>query len=155
MEADAALTEIRIALLQCLVSELRRSFVVGRCTLRLAAPDALFPVACEAREPGVGSLIGDTSVDLRGQPVVEELGSGAPQVVQDDCRTASSDAAFQHMLSAYGGLGAQIVTAVRVDGELRGIISLHHLGEPRTWTEDEQALAARAAALAGALLARE
>lgn len=155
MDADAALTEIRTALLQCLVTELRRSFGVGRCTLRLAAPDALFPVAYEAREVGVGSLIGDTSVDLRGQPVVVELGSGAPQVVQDDCRTASTDPAFQRMLTAYGGLGAQIVTAVRVDGELSGIISLHHLGEPRAWTEDETALAASAATLAGGLLGRE
>lgn len=153
MDVDVAVERIRSSLLHGLVTELRAGFAVGRCTLRLARQDALFPVAFEARAAEVASLIGDTSVDLRGQPVVEALRSGAGQVVQEDCRSASGDPAFQRMLVAYGGLGAQIVTAVEVEGELAGILSLHHLGGSRVWNESETALAARGAALAGALAA--
>src|SRR4051794_19938080 len=132
---------------------MREALGVGRCTLRLDIPDAVFPVVHEALAPGVGSLIGETSVVLKGQPVVEAMLSGVPQVVQDDCATASDDPAFQRMLGIYGGMAAQIVTAVRVDGELRGIVSLHELGGPRRWTDAETALAARGAGLVGAVLA--
>ena len=41
------------------------------------------------------------------------------------------------MLASYGGMGAQIVTAVRDGERLLGIISLHHLGGPREWSERE------------------
>jgi GAF domain-containing protein len=97
-------------------------------------------------------LIADTEVSLKGQPVVVALTSGEPQVVQHDSAAASDDPAFQRMLSSYGGMGAQIVTAVRVDGALLGIISLHHLGGTRTWSDAEIALASDAAALVARML---
>jgi hypothetical protein len=41
------------------------------------------------------------------------------------------------MRETYGGLAAQIVTPVMPGGCVRGIVSLHQLGSPRRWTEDE------------------
>jgi GAF domain-containing protein len=142
------------AVLQALVEQLRLMFDVGRCTLRLPR-GGTFPVVHEALAPGVGSIVEARQVDLRGQPVVRVIQQERRQVVQDDCRRAHDEPAFQRMLDVYGGLGAQVVTPVLVDGELRGIVSLHHLGGPRPWTEDEAALAAGAARLAARILADE
>ena len=41
------------------------------------------------------------------------------------------------MLETYGGLAAQIVTAVVADGGVAAIVSVHQLGSPRRWSEDE------------------
>ena len=59
------------------------------------------------------------------------------------------------MLEAYGGLAAQIVTPVFVGGRLAAILSLHQLGSPRMWTEQEIGLCADAAARVGTLLEQE
>ena len=72
--------------------------------------------------------------------------------MQDDSRAAYDDPAFQRMLDAYGGLAAQIVTAVESGGEVAAILSVHQLATPRRWTEEEAAACRRAAAeLAGLL----
>src|SRR5205807_622634 len=110
-----------------------------------------FPVTHEALAPGVASLRDERTVDLRTQPVVVELRRGR-QVVQDDSRSAYDDPDYQRMLETYGGLAAQIVTPVFVEGELRAIVSLHQLGAPRSWTEEEKALATEAADRVRALL---
>ena len=121
------------ALLAALVSATRAS----RATLRQDHPGPYaFPVTHEALAPDAPSLREEHTVDLRTQPVVQEL-LRRRQVVQDDCRTASEDPAFQRMLEAYGGLAAQIVTPVVVKDELRAIVSLHQLGSPRRWTQEE------------------
>lgn len=146
------LADLQAALLQSFVDQLRLMFDVGRCTLRRPIGQT-FPVVQEALAPGVGSIVGDTEVDLRGQPVVRVIQDERRQVVQDDCRRAYDDPAFQRMLDVYGGLGAQIVTPVVVDGNLGGIISLHHVGGPRAWTRQETDLAADAARLAARILA--
>ena len=106
--------------------------------------DVFFPVTHEALAPGVPSITGERGIDLRAQPVVRELERGRRQVVQNDCRAASADPAFQRMLDAFGGLAAQIVTPVFVDGRLSAILSLHQLGSRRTWSDREIALAAAA-----------
>jgi GAF domain-containing protein len=123
----------------------------SRVTLREDVPgDYAFPVTHEALAPGVGSLREERTVDLRNQPVAIEAGAGR-QVVQHDCATAHDDPAFHRMLEAYGGLAAQIVTPVTRDGTVRGIVSLHQLGSPRRWSDDEidacRAAAARVAEL--------
>ena len=56
------------------------------------------------------------------------------------------------MLETYGGLAAQIVTPVFAGGRLAAIVSLHQLGSPRTWTDDEVAACTRAAARVAELL---
>lgn len=116
----------------------------SRVTLRRDLPGDAFPVVEEALQPGVASLRGERSVHLPTQPVVLEVRRGR-QVVQDDCRAAYDDPAFQRMLETYGGLAAQIVTPVIVDGKLLAIVSVHQLGSPRQWTDAEVAAAARAA----------
>lgn len=117
----------------------------SRVTLRQDVfGDYAFPVTHEARAPGVSSLMEERTVDLRKQPVVQELLRGR-QVVHDDCRTGYDDPAFQTMLETYGGLAAQVVTPIFVDGRLRAILSLHQLRTPRRWTQEEIDLASDAA----------
>lgn len=109
----------------------------SRVTLRQDLPgEYMFPVTHEALAPGAGSLMNERTVDLRTQPVAIEVGRGR-QVVQDDCAAASDDPAFHRMRETYGGLAAQIVTPVMPDGFVRGIVSVHQLGSPRRWTEDD------------------
>lgn len=130
-----------MAELRDLLEELLRTTSASRVTLRRdAAGDAAFPVVEEVLAPGVGSLREERSVHLPSQPVVREVQAGR-QVVQDDCASAFDDPVFQRMLDAYGGLAAQIVTPVTVDGRLEAILSLHQLCTPRHWTEEEIAAA--------------
>jgi len=135
-----------------ILEELLAGTGASRVTLRQDMPgDYAFPVTHEALAPGVPSLREERSVDLRTQPVVLELRQGR-QVVQDDCRRAFDDPAYQRMLETYGGLAAQIVTPVFRAGKLAAIVSLHQLGSPRRWTAEEIAAATRAAANVGSLL---
>lgn len=127
--------------LATVLEELLEATGASRVTLRRGA-DATspFPVVEEALAPGVGSLRGERTVNLPTQPVVREIQCGN-QVVQDDCANAYDDPAFQAMLVTYGGLSAQIVTPIQIDGRLEAILSLHQLGTSRRWTEDEIAAA--------------
>ena len=138
--------------LQAVLEELLATTRVSRVTLRrdVEGP-APFPVVAEALAPGVLSLRGEATVYLPTQPVVREIQRGR-QVVQDDCLTAYDDPAFQAMLTTYGGLRAQIVTPIRVAEKVEAILSLHQLGAPRAWTEDEIAAATAAADRVRALL---
>ena len=135
-----------------LLEELLRATGASRVTLRRDVPGpAAFPVVEEALAPGVGSLRDERTVHLPSQPVVLEVQAGR-QVVQDDSASAFDDEAFQQMLVAYGGLAAQIVTPVVIDGRLEAILSVHQLGELRRWTEEEVAAATAAAERVGAAL---
>jgi GAF domain-containing protein len=126
------------------LEELLAATGASRVTLRRDEPgDYAFPVVDEALAPGVPSLRGERTVDLRRQPVVRELARGR-QVVQDDCRAAYDDPAFHAMLDTYGGLAAQIVTPVLAEERLAAIVSVHQLGSPRHWTPVEIAAATRA-----------
>jgi GAF domain-containing protein len=118
----------------------------SRVTLRRGVVDGYaFPVTDEALAAGVASLREERSVDLSTQPVALEVQRGR-QVVQDDSRAAYDDQAFQRMLETYGGVAAQIVTAVEAGGEVAAILSVHQLTTPRRWTDDEAAACRRAAA---------
>jgi GAF domain-containing protein len=135
-----------------LLARLLASTGASRVTLRRDVPgEDAFPVVAEALAPGVGSLRGERTVHLPSQPVVVEV-QRSRQVVQDDCAVAYDDPAFQAMLVAYGGLAAQIVTPVLREGRLEAILSLHQLGAPRRWTEDEVAAASLAAEEVAGLL---
>jgi len=124
----------------------------SRVTLRQdVGGEYAFPVTDEALAPGVSSLRDERTVDLRSQPVALEIARGR-QVVQDDCGSAYDDPAFHRMREAYGGLAAQIVTPVVVDGRVAGIVSLHQLDTPRRWTETEIEACRKAAARVAGLL---
>ena len=93
----AIMTHIDLAL-----QELLATTGASRVTLRQEVPgDYAFPVTHEVHVPGAPSLREERTVDLKAQPVVLELQKGR-QVVQDDCRAAFDDPAFQRMLEAYG-----------------------------------------------------
>ncbi len=131
--------------LEDVLGDLLETTRASRVTLRRDIPgESAFPVVAEALAPGVGSLREERSVHLPSQPVVLEMLSGR-QVVQVDAAAAYDDPAFQRMLEVYGGLAAQIVTPVMRDGTLEAIVSVHQLGAPRRWTDDEVAAATRAA----------
>ena len=134
-----------VGTVQGVLEDLRVELGADRVTLRRDVPgDYAFPVTDEALGAGVGSLHDERTVDLRTQPVVALLQQGT-QVVQDDTRAAFDDPAFRQMLETYGGLAAQIVTPVFVDGHLMAIVSLHVLGETRTWTDEDAAVCRQAA----------
>lgn len=120
-----------------MLEELLATTGASRVTLRRDEDGSTpFPVVDEALAPGVASLRDERTVHLPTQPVVQELRRGR-QVVQDDCLSAYDDPAFLAMLETYGGLRAQIVTPIEVDGRLAAILSLHQLGTARRWTPDE------------------
>jgi GAF domain-containing protein len=136
------------AVLDALLAETGAS----RVTLRRGVADGYaFPVTDEALAPGVASLRDERTVDLRTQPVALEV-QRSGQVVQDDSRAAYDDPAYQRMLDTYGGLAAQIVTAVESGGEIAAILSVHQLGTPRGWTADEAEACRRAASELAELL---
>ena len=138
---------------QEVVDELRAATGASRCTLRRDVPGDFFPVTHEALGAGVSSIRDERTTDLRKAPVVRQMLETGRQVVQDDCASALDDPAFQRMLGAYGGLAAQIVTPVFLDGRLAAIVSLHQLGAPRRWSDGERAVAAAAGERVRALLA--
>jgi GAF domain-containing protein len=141
-----------VSTLEDALRDLLESTRASRVTLRRDLPgESAFPVVAEALAPGVESLREERSVHLPSQPVVLELLRGR-QVVQNDAADAYDDPAFQRMLEVYGGLAAQIVTPVMRDGTLEAIVSVHQLGVPRRWTDDEIAAATRAAERVGELL---
>jgi GAF domain-containing protein len=138
---------------QEIVEDLLAATGASRCTLRREVRGDFFPVTHEALADGVTSIRDERTTDLRKAPVVRQLLETGRQVVQDDCAGAFDDPSFQRMLDAYGGLAAQVVTPVFVDGRLAAIVSLHQLGEPRRWSEEEVGLAREAGERVRALLA--
>jgi hypothetical protein len=151
-ESDRTVTSVRVrhtprvSAVQAALQELLERTGASRVTLRQDVPGAYaFPVVEEALASGVGSLRDEHSVHLPTQPVVLEIQKGN-QVVQHDSKAAFADPDYQRMLEVYGGMRAQIVTPIVVDGTVRAIVSLHQLGAPRGWTEAEIALATDTAA---------
>jgi GAF domain-containing protein len=136
-----------------ILAELLAQMGASRVTFRQDVPgNDAFPVTHEALAPGVGSLLSERTIDLRTQPVAREVAAGR-QVVQDDCATALDDPAFHRMREVYGGLAAQIVTPVAREGVgVVGIVSVHRLGTPHSWSDDEVETCRKAAARLAELL---
>ncbi len=129
---------------QTIMEALLAATGASRTTLRIESPDEMFPVVAEALAPGVSSIVDVRAPHFSRQPVLLEAQTGR-QVVQNDCLSASAEPHFREMLELYGGMRAQIVTPIMGEGAVRAIISLHQLGEARTWTEHEKALCNEAA----------
>ena len=117
-------------ILEALLDDLSGS----RVTLRQDVEGDVFPITHEALDATTQSIIGLAAPNMAGQPVVVRVLAGK-QVIQNDCKNEFiNDAPFQEMLVIYGGMGAQIVTPIVIEGETKAIISLHVLGETREWT---------------------
>jgi GAF domain-containing protein len=107
----------------------------SRVTLRQDIEGDVFPVTHEALAAGAPSIIGVSTPNMAGQPVVTRVLAG-DQIIQDDCEAEfTDDEPFQQMLGLYGGMCAQIVTPIVIDQSTKAIISLHILGHTREWTD--------------------
>lgn len=123
-------------LLRELVDELREDLAVGRVTLRDASVLADFRVTFEATAEGVRTIGDDRAVDVARQPVVQQLLNGRGMVIQADARAELDDPAFHQMLDNYG-IDAQIVAAIHLGGHVAALLSVHHGGGRRDWSEAE------------------
>jgi GAF domain-containing protein len=149
---SAAREDLRSAATQAILDRVRVALDVQRCTFRQPVQEAFaFPVTFESRAEDQRSLLGDFTIVQTGQPVIVKLLSERKQVIQEDCNVASTDPLFHTMLAHYGGMRAQIVTPFIVDDQLKGVLSVHELRNPRRWTSAEKTLAAEAAALIGTI----
>jgi GAF domain-containing protein len=141
-------------LLEDAISDLRSSTSSERCTLRLnVAGDYAFPVICEALAPGVASLRDFRTLPQLDGPTFRRIRREKSVVVQNDCLAAAAGADeefaepyFRRLIELYGGMSAFIAAPVWIGEQLEGVISVHALGAPRTWsaadieaTEDAQA----------------
>jgi GAF domain-containing protein len=140
--------------IQAILDELLATTRASRITLRQDLPGETFPVTHEALSSGVASIRGVTAPNMSTQPVVLAV-TGGRQVVQDDCeRLYPADEDFHEMRSRYGGLRAQIVTPIVVDGRVGAILSVHQLGASRAWGDQEVGACAQAAERISSLLGR-
>jgi GAF domain-containing protein len=143
-----------------IIAELRLRTASDRCTLRLnIAGDYEFPVICEERRADVDSLRDFRTLPQLAGPTFRRILRERQTVVQNDCRSAAAGADpefaepyFRDLIELYGGMSAFIAAPVFITGELEGVVSVHALGAPRTWTADEVATAEQAAgSIAGAI----
>jgi len=123
---------------QEILEELHSMTHASRVTLRRRHAGGFFGVTHEVLGPAVPSVRDERTVDLRTNAVAQRA-SGGEQIVQHDCEAVSDDPEFRHMLAAYGGLSAQVVTPVRLGDTVEGLISVHQLRKARRWTPDELA----------------
>jgi maleate isomerase len=128
--------------LQAIVEELLAATGAARTTLRLDRPPEVFPVVAEACAPGVSSIRGDGTVDLRKAPTFTAVAEELRTLIQED--TLRSDPPTpQAVVDAYG-VRAQMLAPVARDGTALGTISVH-ASEPRAWTAADRAALASAA----------
>lgn len=129
---------------QAIIDELHEAVGASRTTLRLDAPDAVFPVAAERCAPGIESIVASTGIDLRAAPTFRFLERERRNLIQDDC-AAAPDAPPAALLAHYG-VKAQMLAPIVVDDRLVGIVSVHYAPSTRNWTDHDVALLDGAAA---------
>ncbi len=127
---------------QEIVEELLADTGASRTTLRLDRPDAVFPVVAEALAPGIGSIAGDTSIDLRGSPTFVFLANERRLLIQSDLLDTDHPPPPE-LIELYGARAQMLAPIVR-DERLIGILSVHYAPGPREWTADNVAALERA-----------
>jgi maleate isomerase len=113
-------------------------------TLRLDTPGDVFPVVAEACAPGVRSIREATEIDLRKAETFRYLERERRPIVQADC-LVEEPAVPPELIQLYDVRAQMLAPLVRGD-RLVGIVSVHHAGWPRKWTEAEVAALVAAAA---------
>ena len=137
------------------MDRLRKDVGVFRTTLRLDRPepgDEVFPIVVESVGEGAESIKGPLPFNLRVTGTYEFLANEKRILVQDDCNEGPNPP--KHLMEVFG-VGAQLLGPLFKDGELYGIISVHHAATPREWTDDEVRTLERAMTDIGAALDRE
>lgn len=135
---------------QEVADELLRLTGGSRVTIRLERPGETLPVVAEALAPGIPSIQGPSSIDLRAAPTVRYLAETLGILVQDDL-LATDTPPPPELIQQYG-VRAQMLAAVGVDGKLAAIVSVHYSPGPRHWSEAEVAAIEAAAARVGEIL---
>lgn len=128
---------------QAIVEELLAQTGASRTTLRLDRPEETFPVVAEALAPGVRSIRGDSSIDLRAAPTFQFLEREQRPLVQDDLLAADPPPPPE-LIELYGAR-AQMVAPIVQGGRLAGIVSVHYAPGPRPWSGEDVATLERAA----------
>ncbi len=109
----------------------------SRTTLRLDRPEGFFPVVAEALAPGIRSIAGDTSIDLRASATFQSLERDQQLLIQSDL-LAADPAPPAELIELYGARAQMLAPVVR-DDSLVGIVSVHYSQGSRTWTDDDVA----------------
>jgi len=117
------------------VEELLQATGASRTTLRLDRAGGFFPVVAEALAPGVESIAGDSSIDLRASPTFQFLEREQRLLIQPDL-LAADPAPPPELIERYGARAQMLAPLVR-DGRLVGILSVHYAPGPREWTAVE------------------
>jgi maleate isomerase len=111
----------------------------GRTTLRLDWPTwdlHVDDVSAEARQVGVASLEGATSIDQRQAETVRWLERERRLLVQRNCEEAEERPPSE-LLQLYGVQAQMLGPVIRGD-RLIGWLSVHELDGPRDWTSDDR-----------------
>jgi len=122
---------------QATIESLLERTGASRTTLRLDRPEGFFPVVAEACAPGIGSIAGDTSIDLAASPTFKSLEHEQQLLIQSDL-LAADPAPPPELIELYGARAQMLAPVVR-DDRLVGIVSVHYSPGPRTWTDDDVA----------------
>lgn len=128
--------ERKLAAFQEVLDDLLEATSSSRTTIRLDSPSDGFhldAVAAEALAPGIRTLKDDTSItNLRDVPTVRFLDEERRLLVQNDCLTA--DPAVPRKLIEFYGVKAQMLGPIVREGDLIGVVSVHHNPGPREWS---------------------
>jgi len=128
---------------QPLVDELLQELGASRVTLRIDdVPGEVFPVKAESLAPGINSIAGDRTLPIRQSETFKWVERERRVLVQDDI-LASPITPAPALTGRYGARSQMLAPVFRGD-DLVGLVSIHHVGEPRTWSPDEVALLERA-----------
>ena len=129
---------------QEIVDDLLTATAASRVTIRLERPGETLPIVAEALAPGIPSLQGPSTIDLRAAPTVRYLAETLGTLIQDDLLDTDTPPPPE-LIQQYGAR-AQMLAAVGSDGTLAAIVSVHYSPGPRHWTEAEVAALEAAAA---------
>src|SRR5262249_34846162 len=126
-----------------IVEKLLTDLGASRTTIRLDRPDATFPVVAEALAPGMRSIAGETSIDLRAAPTFVFLAEERRPLIQANVLDTEHPPPPE-LIELYGAR-AQMLAPILRDGEMVGILSVHYAPGPREWTVEDIATLERAA----------
>jgi len=99
---------------QEIVEKLLADVGASRVTVRLDRPDAVFPVVAEAMAPGINSIAGATTIDLKAAPTFVFLADEKPPLIQSDLLDTDVPAP-QALLDLYGARAQMLAPILRND----------------------------------------
>ena len=134
------------ASLQAILEGLLEATGASRATIRLDLPERRLHVnhaAAEALAPGIRPIRHDASLDQWAMPTVQWLAAEQRTLVQNN--VDSDGPPVSPELVAVYGVQAQMLQPLVTDGQMFGWISVHQVGETRTWSDADRAAVTRAA----------